>query len=74
MTAICKEALIKAVDALRVGPTSNPDEPSGFRMWTRTEPAARWAKYDLGACALGWNAALDAVTAGLSVVSDRDEP
>jgi len=30
-----------------------------FDAWTDSLPAKHWAKYNLGVCYLGWNAAID---------------
>lgn len=35
--------------------TNNPE----FRAWVDSLPAKHWAKYDLSACRLGWEAATE---------------
>lgn len=37
-------------------PDWNNEEPE-FRAWVNSMPDKYWAKYDLGACRLGWHAA-----------------
>ena len=32
-----------------------------FRTWVESLPAKHWAKYDLSACRLGWNAGREAL-------------
>lgn len=32
-----------------------------YRQWVKTFPAKHWAKYDLSACRLGWDSAIDEI-------------
>lgn len=54
---------LAAIEALRHDSMTfrAPKNEDPFIAWTATLPAKHWAKYDISACALGWNAAIDAV-------------
>lgn len=48
----CLRAVISAMYKI------NTDPDAAFMAWTKGFPQKHWAKYDLAACRLGWDAAL----------------
>ena len=42
-----------------------------FDKWVESLPASHWAKYDLSACRLGWDAATNAAD---RVIKDAEPP
>lgn len=67
--SICPERVSSPVTSVPASPENGDVE---FDEWVATLPKTHWARYDLAACRLGWNAQLEKSSSPSPLVSVED--